>query len=62
MKIMNQLLKSKKLLQDLPNRIIMAAMTIKSSDKRESAPENSKEAAPPEPMEEDEPVMKVRSI
>ena len=27
-----------------------------------SAPEKSKEAAPPEPMEEDEPVMKVRSI
>ena len=34
MKIMNQLLKSKKLLQNLPNRIIMAAMTIKVQIKR----------------------------
>ena len=33
-KMMNQHLKSKKLLQDLPTRIIMAAMTIKSSDKK----------------------------
>ena len=33
-----------------------------SSDKKESAPKKSKEAAPAEPMEEDEPVMKVRSI
>ena len=40
----------------------MTAMTIKKSDEKEYAPENSKEAAPPEPMEEDEPVMKVRSI
>ena len=33
-KMMNQHLKSNKILQDLPTRIIMAAMTIKSSDKK----------------------------
>ena len=33
-KMMNQHLKSKKLLQDLPTRIIMAAMTIKVQIKR----------------------------
>jgi len=33
-KMMNQHLKSNKILQDLPTRIIMAARTIKSSDKK----------------------------
>ena len=33
-KMMNQHLKSNKILQELPTRIIMAAMTIKSSDKK----------------------------
>ena len=33
-----------------------------SSDEEESAPKKSKKAAPAEPMEEDEPVMKVKSI
>ena len=33
-----------------------------STDKKESAPKESKEAAPAEPMKENEPVMKIKSI
>ena len=33
-----------------------------SLDKKESAPKESKEAAPAEPMKENEPVMKIKSI
>ena len=33
-KMMNQNLTNNKILQELPTRIIMAAMTIKSSDKK----------------------------
>ena len=47
-KMINHHLKSKKLLQDLPTRIIMAAMTIKSSDKKCLLLKTLKEAAPPD--------------